>query len=37
MCATKFFRVKTSSSKVVVEPFPYLTVLAVNVTLQPII
>jgi len=34
-----FLGVKTSSGKVVEEPFPYLTVcgwmLAVNVTLQP--
>jgi len=37
--ATKFLCEKTSSGKVVVEPFPYLTVyiiiLAVSVTLKP--
>jgi len=33
--ATKFLYVKTSRSKVVVEPFFYLTVLAVNITLKP--
>ena len=37
--ATKFLCVKTSSGKVVAEPFPYLTMyrpmMAVNVTLEP--
>ena len=31
----KFLCVKTFSDKVVVAPFPYPMVLAVNITLQP--
>jgi len=33
--ATKFLCLKTYSSKVVVEPFPYLMVLAVNLIFRP--